>query len=119
MKSFLLAAALLGASLPASALAYTPKDATTPAASPAPRPIPSSVVKPGIPPGLSRTLVEVEFSLDASGKPQNIRVPSVRDPIFKHYLVEAFRQWRFESGTVEATTTGKRFILPIEIRAES
>ena len=116
MKSFLLAAALLGASLPATALAYTPKDA---ASTPAPRVVTSSVVKPGIPPGLSRTLVEVEFSLDASGKPQNIRVPSVRDPIFKHYLVEAFRQWRFEAGSAEATAAGKRFILPIEIRAES
>ncbi len=117
MKNLLLAAALVGASLPV--FAYTPKSATTPAAAPAPRPIPSSIVKPGIPPGVSSTLVEVEFSLDQSGKPQNIRVPSVRDPIFKHYLVEAFRQWRFDSSTVEGSTTGKRFILPIEIQAET
>lgn len=119
MKSFLLAAALLGVSLPVTALAYTPKDSAAPAAAPALRPIPSSIVKPGLPPGLSHTLVEVEFSLDPTGKPQNIRVPSVRDPIFKHYLVEAFRQWRFEPGTAAATPAGKRFILPLEIRAGS
>ncbi len=116
MKSFLLAAALLGATLPVSALAYTPKDA---ASTPAPRVVPTSVVKPGLPPGFSRALIDVEFTLDQTGRPQDIKVRSVKDPVLKRHLVEAFRQWRFDTGTTGADTTAKRFVIPLDVRAES
>jgi len=116
MKSFLLAAALLGASLPASALAYTPKDA---ASTPAPRVVPASVVKPGLPPGFSRALIDIEFTLDSAGRPQDIQVRSVQDPILKRHLVEAFSQWRFETGTPGTDTAAKRFVLPLDVRAET
>ncbi len=120
MKSLLLAAALTGVSLTGSAFAYTPKDSAAPVTAAAPRPIPDSVVKPtGLPHDFTRGVINIEFSLDESGRPKAIKVPSVNDPVLKRHLVEAFRQWRFEAGAVEAAASGKRFVLPLDIRAES
>lgn len=117
MKSLLIAAALAGA-LTTSAFAYSPKDAHP--LLPAPRVLPSSVVKPtGLPHNFVGAVINVEFSLDAAGKPQKIKVLWVDDPVLKRQLMAAFRQWRFEPGTKEATENGKRFILPVELKPEA
>ncbi len=119
MKSILVATALLGVSLTGSAFAYSPKESASPATSPAPRPIPASVVKPtGLPLGFSRAVINIEFTLDQTGQPHEIKVLSVEDPVLKRHLVEAFRQWRFETGARDADAQ-KRYILPLELRAES
>ena len=116
MKSLLFAAALVSA-ISTSAFAYNPNDARP--LTPAPRVVPSSVVKPtGLPYQFSGSTINVEFSLDAAGKPQQIRVLSVEDSRLKRQLVAAFRQWRFELVTQEAAESGKRFILPVELKPE-
>lgn len=118
MKSVLLAALLATAPLATSVLAYSPKDQHP--LLPAPRVVPSSVVKPtGLPYHFAGATINVEFSLDAAGKPQKIKVLWVDDPVLKRQLVAAFRQWRFEPGTKEATEGGKRFILPVELKPEA
>ena len=118
MKSQLIAIALAGVALTSSAFAYSPNDARP--ASPAPRVLVSSVVKPtGLPYNFKDTVINVEFSLDASGQPRDIKVLWVNDPVLKRQLLTAFRQWRFEVSGSEATEAGKRFILPIELRADA
>ena len=118
MKSLLLAAALAGAAVSSTAFAYTPK--STPAAAPAPRVVPSSVVRPtGLPQSFADQVVNIEFSLDPAGQPHNIKVLWVDDPVLKKQLVTAFRQWRFESPAPEAAPAEKRFILPLQLRADS
>lgn len=115
MKSLLLAAALSSAALTGSALAYSPKDA----AAPTPRLVPSSVVKPtGLPLNFAGATINIEFSLDAGGQPQNIKVLWVDDAVLKRRLVEAFRQWRFDTGANAKAAGDKRFILPVELRPE-
>jgi len=117
MKSLFLAAALAGVSVTASAFAFSPKDPAAPA--PTPRPVPSYVVKPtALPLNFTGALVEIEFTLDKSGQPQEIRLPSVKDPQLKRTLVEAFRQWRFVPGA-DGSATRKRYILPLVVRAET
>jgi outer membrane biosynthesis protein TonB len=116
MKSHLLAAALAGAILTSSALAYSPKDKRP--LTPPPRVVPSSVVKPtGLPYKFAGSVINIEFSLDAAGQPQNIKVLWVDDPVLKRQLVAAFRQWRFEvSNSAEGD---QRFILPVELQPEA
>ena len=115
-KSLLLVAALAGVSLTGTAFAYSPKDA---AKTPAPRVIPSSVVKPsGLPLHFAGEVINVEFSLDQKGQPRDIQVLWVSDAALKKQLVEAFRQWRFESAAGAKTDSAKRFILPIQLNPE-
>ena len=119
-KSLLLAAALAGVALTGNALAYSPKDSAGTDATPVPRVIPSSVVNPtGLPRSFAGLLVNIEFTLDQDGKPQDIKVLRVDDTVLKRQLVAAFRLWRFEPGVVDANASQKRFILPLEIRPES
>jgi hypothetical protein len=118
MKSLLTAALLFAAGLNTVALAYSPND--TRPLTPAPRVVPSSVVRPtGLPYHFAGAVINVEFSLDRNGRPQNVKVLWVDDPRVKRQLAAAFRQWRFEPGTKEAVEAGKRFILPVEIRPEA
>ena len=120
MKTLLFAVALTGFSLPGSAFAYSPKDA--PASSlntTTPPPTPTAVVRPtGLPLHFAKAIIEVEFSLDAAGQPQDIKVLALSDPTVKRQLLAAFRQWRFAGGASDATNGPKRFVLPIELRAE-
>lgn len=117
-KSLLLAA-LTGVALTGTAFAFPTTDAATPAKLPAPRPIASSVVQPTkLPREFAGTLVNIEFSLDQSGQPQNIKLLSVSDPVLKRQVVQAFSQWRFSPGASDATASAKRFILPLEIQPD-
>jgi hypothetical protein len=117
-KKSVLLAALAGVALTVNALAYSPKDSTSPA-TPAPRVVASSVVKPtGLPLNFAGAVINVEFSLDPAGQPRDIQVLWVSDPVLKKQLVSAFRQWRFETGVNDPATTSKRFILPIKLNPE-
>jgi hypothetical protein len=120
MKSLLLAAALTGVFLPGTALAHYPNSSGSPVTAPAPRPIPASIVKPtGLPLHFTRALINIEFTLDPAGQPRDIKVLAVSDPVLRQRVVEAFRQWRFETGAGDAAAGAKRFVLPIELRAET
>lgn len=117
MKSLLIAVVLTGAALTNSALAYSPKEQTNSA--PAPRPILASVVKPtNLPLQFAGGLINIEFSLDQDGQPRDIKVLSVKDRALKERIVEAFRQWRFETGARDAASEQKRYVLPLEVRPE-
>jgi TonB family protein len=109
----LLFAALTGVAVTASAFAFPANDT---AKMPAPRPIESSVVKlTGLPREFTGAVVNVEFTLDPSGQPRDIKVLRVNDAVLKRQVVAAFSQWRF---TADAVTGTKRFVLPLEIRPE-
>jgi hypothetical protein len=119
-KSLLLASSLLALALTGSAFAATENASTVAAPAPLPRPDPVSVVNPtDLPLNFAGTTVDIKFSLDASGHPQDIQVLWVRDPVLKRQVVAAFRQWRFTPSTATAAANSKRYILPLEIRAET
>lgn len=117
MKSLLVALAFSSAALSATAFAYTPK---TEQSAPPPRVVRSSVVNPtGLPRNYEGSVINVEFSLDKAGAPQNIKVLWVDDAVLKRQLVEAFRQWRFEPAAGDTTVTERRFLLPVQLRPEA
>ncbi|MEY2878942.1 MAG: hypothetical protein RLZZ15_1322 [Verrucomicrobiota bacterium] len=116
-KSLLVAAALAGAAFVSTASAFTPKETKI---TPEPRPIIASVVTPtDLPRSFSGAVINVEFSLDAAGRPRDIQVLWVSDAALKRQLVAAFSQWRFDAPTGDPAVTQKRFILPIELKAEA
>ena len=113
-KTLLLAASFVAA-LTSSAFASSPDSRDTAVGAVQPRPIASSVVKPtGLPMEFAGAVVNVEFALDQTGQPQEVKVLRVKDTVLKRQLVSAVRQWRFETG-VNATANSKRFILPIRL----
>lgn len=118
MKSLLLAAAVTGVSLASSAFAFGPTDQASIVTTPTPKVVPSSVVRPErLPMRFSGAVINVEFTLDAAGQPQQIKVLT-NDTAVKKQLGEAFRQWRFEPGVTGADANQKRYILPVHLLPE-
>jgi len=114
-KSLVLAAALVAA-FSVNASAFSPKES----AQPAPRVIASSVVPlSNLPPTFVTSVVDVEFTLDAAGKPGDIKVRATNDKAVQKQVVAAFRQWRFETAAGQTAVGAKRYVMPLEIRAES
>ncbi len=117
-KSLLLAASLAAAAFASSAFASSSNCQDTTASTLQPRPVASSIVKPtGLPREFTGATVDVEFALDQTGQPRDIKVLRVNDAVLKRQLVAAFQQWRFESG-MNAPANSKRFILPIQLAPE-
>lgn len=116
MKSLLVLTAL---AVTTSAFAFSPARSTPPAALPAPQIVPESVVAPiGLPREAAGTLVHIEFSLDASGQPQAIRIP-VQDAVLKRQLLQAFSQWRFAPAKSDTPApANQRFVLPLKLKPE-
>lgn len=116
-KSLLLAASLAAAAFTSSAFASSnAQDASASVSQP--RPVASSIVKPtGLPREFTGAIVDVEFALDQTGQPRDIKVLRVDNAVLKRQLVAAFQQWRFEAG-MNAPANSKRFILPILLAPE-
>ena len=118
-KSLLLAASLAAAAFTSSAFASSSNDQDNAASAIQPRPVASSIVKPtGLPMQFAGAVVNVEFALDQTGQPRDIKVLSVNDTVLKRQLVAAFQQWRFAPGMNAPATSSKRFILPIQLDPE-
>jgi TonB family protein len=105
-----LAAAL---TLAATASAYAPKSAPLDAAAPL-KLVPRKVVHPtNLPLNFRGDTVEVQFSVDAAGRPRNIEIVSRVDAAVRERIAKAVSQWEFDPA---ATKTGTRYVLPLEIR---
>jgi TonB family protein len=117
-KSILLASALIAAVFANSASAYSPKT-TAQQLTPAPKLVPAKIVTPsGLPESFSRSIVNVEFSLDASGQPKDVKVLSNADRNVKEQVVKAFKQWKFEPIAAQPGAETPRFVLPLDIVPE-
>lgn len=119
MKSQLLATLVSTLALASSVFAFSPADKLD-GTKCSPRVIAASVVNPTrLPQTFAGATVNIEFSLDQNGQPRAIRIPNVEDKQLKTQLMAAFKQWRFEGVSAEAVSSGKRFVLPVELRPEA
>jgi hypothetical protein len=117
MKNFLILSSALALVSTGSAFASTDTKAVAPAV--VTTVVPSKVVKPThLPRTFTRSVVDVEFSLDAAGQPRDIRLPSVSDKVLKKAITEAFAQWKFSSAVRQEKGENTRFILPLELIPE-
>lgn len=110
-KNLLLAAAVLGGLLTASAYAgtrITPSGFAAPAA--------TKVVAPtGLPRSYIGAVVRLQFTVDAAGQPHDIRVVSPGDRALTPRLVAAVAQWQFTPARQNGVAVSTRVELPLEL----
>ena len=71
-----------------------------------------------LPESFTGGVVEVGFTVDESGVPQDVQVLSSTDREVKKRLTNAVKRWRFDPAASRAVEA-KRYIVPIEIVMES
>src|SRR5471030_1324615 len=59
-------------------------------------PVPVAVVSPSVSPGYAGTTVELEFTVDVTGKPADLSVKSTTDNTLAMAVMNAVKQWRFK-----------------------
>jgi TonB family protein len=78
-------------------------------------PVPVKVVAPDAGSSSVGTKVEVEFLVDASGKPQDIHVLSATDSLFGRSVREAVSQWKFEPAKANGSSVATKVLLPVVV----
>jgi TonB family protein len=78
-------------------------------------PVPVSVVAPTVGPEYTGATVQLEFIVDASGKPASFSVKSASDDTLATAVVQAVKQWRFTPAVKDGSPVATRVILPVKI----
>ena len=78
-------------------------------------PVPVTVVSPSISPRYAGTQVELEFVVDASGTPAEIRTRQKVDAALSTALAQAVSQWRFAPAPKDGVAVPTKVVLPLRI----
>ena len=78
-------------------------------------PVPVAVVTPSVLPEYAGSTVEVEFTVDTSGKPIDLSVKSSPDTALSTAVVDAVKQWRFTPAQANGIPVAKKVFLPVKI----
>jgi len=78
-------------------------------------PVPVKIVAPSADPSLAGARVEVEFLVDATGRPQDVRVLSATDTDFGLSVREVVKQWRFAPAKPNGTPVPMKVDLPVVV----
>jgi len=78
-------------------------------------PVPIKVVSPAVEPGYAGTVVELVFTVDQTGAPQNIEVRTPVDYELARVLTDAVQHWRFAPEQREGHPLAAKVMLPIRI----
>jgi TonB family protein len=76
-------------------------------------PVPVKIVAPEAGSSLAGARVEVEFTVDATGKPQDVHVLSATDHAFGALVRETVKQWKFEPAKPNGTPVSMKVLLPV------
>jgi TonB family protein len=76
-------------------------------------PVPVKVVAPAADASMVGARVELEFVVDASGRPQNIQVVSATDSDFGVSVSAAVKQWQFAPAKSHGTPVPMKVELPV------
>ena len=82
-------------------------------------PVPVVVVKPRTQASFIGQEVDVEFTVDTTGKPSNISVTSVSDSAAAEAVVDAVRQWEFEPAHRNGAAVTTKVSLPVRFIDEN
>ncbi len=75
--------------------------------------MPVRIVAPSADSSLVGARVELEFVVDAAGRPQQIQVLSATDPDFAVSVREAVKQWQFAPAKPHGTPVPMKVELPV------
>ena len=78
-------------------------------------PVPVTVVSPSVSPEYSGTTVQLEFTVDVTGKPADLSVKSDTDTKLAVAVIDAVKQWRFKPVLTNGVPTATKVVLPVKI----
>ena len=78
-------------------------------------PVPVTVVSPTVPEQYIGSAVELEFVVDATGKPVDLSVKSSVDAALASAVVDAVKQWRFKPAMRDGSPVAAKVVLPVRI----
>ena len=78
-------------------------------------PVPVSVVTPTVGSEYNGATVQLEFIVDASGKPTALSVKSTPDETLAVSVVDAVKQWRFKPVEKDGVPVATKVVLPVKI----
>lgn len=82
-------------------------------------PVPVAVVSPSVGSEYAGMTVQVEFLVDATGKPADLKLKSETDYALSTAVTSAVRQWRFSPAINNGVPVATRVSLPIRIVDDS
>lgn len=82
-------------------------------------PLPVSVVTPTVGEEYAGTTVQLEFVVDATGKPADFSVKSNTDATLAATVTDAVKQWRFTPAMSHGVAVATKVSLPIRIVDDS
>lgn len=82
-------------------------------------PVPVAVVSPSVSPGYAGTTVELEFTVDVTGKPADLSVKSTTDNTLAVAVMNAVKQWRFKPAQLNGVPVATKVVLPVKIVDDS
>jgi protein TonB len=82
-------------------------------------PVPVAVVTPSVGPEYTGAVVQLEFLVDATGKPAEFSVKSDTDNMLAAAVVDAVKQWRFKPAMRNGAPVATKVSLPVKIVDES
>ncbi len=99
-----------------AALAATPEQAYLESCRKQPgAPVPIRVVSPTVGPEFNGCSVQLEFVVDAKGKPSEFSVKSVTDSALASVVIDAVSQWRFLPAEANGKPVATKVSLPVKI----
>jgi protein TonB len=78
-------------------------------------PVPTWVVSPRVNQEYAGKTVEVEFTVDATGKPTQFSVLSAADGQLSDAVVDAVKQWQFSPAHRAGVPVAAKVILPVRV----
>lgn len=78
-------------------------------------PVPIAVVSPRVSSADLGASVEVEFLVDAKGKPSEISVKSATDNVLADAVIDAVKQWQFSPAQRDGVAVATKVILPVRV----
>ncbi len=78
-------------------------------------PVPVSVVSPAVGSEYNGASVELEFVVDAAGKPAAFSIKSATDDVLATAVLKAVKQWRFLPAEVDGKPVATKVALPVKI----
>ena len=78
-------------------------------------PVPVAVVSPSVSREYAGSTVELEFTVNAAGKPTDLSVKSSPDNTLAAAVVDAVKQWKFTPAQINGSPVAKKVFLPVKI----
>jgi TonB family protein len=116
MIKILVGAVLAGGIVSSSAFASVEALSVWPQIARADKPTVTKVVNPtGLPQRVDGATINVAFTVDQNGAPQNIRLLSSSDRLLERSLIPALAQWRFAPVLKNGAPVSTPVVMPLKL----